>query len=101
MNEPQSATDSINKAIAFYRSNKADIKAALPIRAKGRTFGERWPQTLEASIERWECGQMKVDLAEIYICFPMRAVLSALKGNKNIAEMTHAKAEREQQILRG
>ena len=94
MNEPQSTTDSINKAIAFYWSNKADIKAALPIRAKGRTFGERWPQTLEASIERWEGGQMKVDLAEIYICFPMRAVLSALKGKQTPAKIAAARRSR-------
>ena len=73
-------SQSIDRAIAFYRQNEANIKAALPLRTQGRTFGEHWPNSLESSIKRWESGEMKVGLAEIYICYPMRAVLVALKG---------------------
>lgn len=77
--DPTPLPERLEKAVAWYRENRATIAAALPLRYPGGTYHPAALPVLDQAIADYQAGKLSPTLATAYVLEPIRRIYGALK----------------------
>lgn len=74
--------DRVERAIAWYKNNKAVIAQRLPLTVSGVTYKVGWVDCMDRQIMHWENSKLTPpNLAVIYIHRPICTIRNAMKAD--------------------